>query len=171
MLRKFEKLLTQEKYDVALEKASDEIPYDRLLVFLGHDYKERGRTLEVISIEQITDLEEPTYAKVQFQVPFPFRIEPATAQQVGSVLHFINRQLELPGFEMDEVDDLLFFRYVWVTKSVDETLFKSLLGIIMMQLELFTETIERVATGSVTFNDLLEEVLAIARDEKMWEGV
>lgn len=173
-LKDLEKILRSEDVDSAIFEASEEAPYNRLLIFLGSDYQNREKTLELIVQQQ--ELAEQLFEKpakkqkngiffrCQFQLTFPFEIQEFALQQTASLLLFLNRHLELPGLEMSEIDNRLFYRYVLLTgeASPNRKLFLAIIGIIMMISELYTETIERIASGKTTFNELLEEVLKIA---------
>lgn len=172
MLQRFQRFLKADKFDYSLEEATEEVPYERLLLFIGSDYQERGRVVEITATEQLFSFEgktKPRYWKVQFLFTFPFKMKPEAAQQVGSVLHFLNRQIDLPGFEMNEVDDLIYYRHALLVRDngIDKRVFQGTLGMMMLVLDLFSETIERVAAGEMTFDDLLRSVLDIAGGEKV----
>ncbi|CCB87452.1 MULTISPECIES: hypothetical protein [Parachlamydia] len=161
--------LSSERYDCSLVMASEEIPFDQLLVFLGNDAKEREKILQITTFKQTMAQEskkkEESYHLVKFVVNLPFSVEPSAASQTASTLLFINRFLELPGFELGELEDQVFYRYVLFTKGnkVDPLLLFSLIGNVMMIIDLFNGVIESVASGEKTFNDLLEEMLSLTK--------
>lgn len=174
-LLKFQETLRKEEYDCSLVEASEEIPYERLLVFLGLDEKERERILEVTALKQefmkelgLVEPKEAHLLRVQLQVGFPFKIQPTASAQIASLVCYLNRMVELPGFEMNEIDLQLFYRYVLMygEKRFNETLFISIVGLIMLSIELFGSTFDKVATGEVTFNELLEQIIEIAKNTK-----
>lgn len=172
MLHRFQRFLNADKFDYSLEEATEEIPYERLLLFIGSDTKERGRVVEITATEQLFSLENkelPRYWRVQFLFTFPFKMEPEAAQQVGSLLHFLNRQIDLPGFEMSEIDDLITYRHALLVhdKGIDKRVFQGTLGMMMLVLDLFGDTIERVATGEMTFDELLQSILDIASEQEV----
>lgn len=159
-LKKIESLLKDEKFDYAPLPGNGKSENPRILVYIGEDYLKRQRPMEITAQAQyMKESTQSAYWRIQFKVPFPFGMSDATAQQVGSLLLFLNQMIELPGFELHEVDNLASFRYVLLTapNSLDTILLFSVIGNIMMLLDVFTETIERVAEGKSTFNDLLEE--------------
>lgn len=173
MLQQFQKILADEEYDCSLVKATDEIPYDRLLVFLGVDEKERERILEISSLKQEImhgfDLGsaksmEGDIFRIQFLVKFPFSVKPEAGSQLSSLICYLNRVIELPGFEMNEIDLQVFYRYVLMygEEKFNKKLFVSIVGIIMLLNELFSSTLDNVATGETTFNELLEKIVSIS---------
>jgi len=169
ILQQMKKDLLAERYDCSLELANEKIPNDQLIVFLGNDSSDREKILLVTAVEQVMQGEESKpsepYHLVHFHVVFPFTIAPLAASQTGSTILFINRLLELPGFEMGEIEEKVSYRYALFMhgKQVDKLLLFSIIGNIMMTLDLFSGIIESVATGQKTFNDLLEEMLTLTK--------
>lgn len=174
-LTQFEQTLKLEEFDCSLVEANEVIPYQRLLVFLGLDKKERERILEITALKQefikgldLSESHGSDLFRVQFQVGFPFNIQSEATAQIASLICYLNRQIELPGFEMNEIDLQLFYRYILLygEKKFNKQLCISIVGLIMLLLELFTSTLERVSSGEATFNDLLEEIIKIAHQIK-----
>lgn len=169
MLRQIRRYIEQENLPYVQEKKNKGDLFDRLLVSLGADYKKRDRLVEITVLEQelLEGLEtavpiEDRYYRIKFFSYLPFDVKPSTLGQVGPLLHFLNQLIDLPGFELHELENRVAFRYVLMTKGsgVDAKLIASLIGIIMFTLDLFGGNIEQVASGASTFNELLEEVFA-----------
>lgn len=163
-----EKALLDEKSDCAIIEPKDPFPYERLLVYLGNDRKFRERVLEITIKEQLfpqkVETNEVEYLSIQFKLMFPFEIKDIASQQVAHLLHFLNHFLELPGLEMSEAEGKIFYRYVLLCgkKAFDPQLCLSIIGNILLMLELFSQSIEVVALGEKNFNDLLHDVLDLA---------
>jgi len=68
--------------------------------------------------------------------------------------------LDLPGFEVDELNDRVVFSYVWFGKNepMDEMLLWGIFGQILMIADGYSDVIEDVATGKKTFVNVLEEI-------------
>lgn len=172
ILKQIASILEQGQANVTLVEASNDFPYPRLLVFLGNDYKNRERILalsaqgqSLVGLPGKHEMKSTEYIRVQFQTTFPFLMKDNAVFEVGSLLHFINHVVELPGFEMDELDNKIFYRYVLLSSRPDTnpTLYFSILGLIMMLLDLFTEAIEKLATGEASFNEMLEQMIELTR--------
>ena len=171
-------LLHAEGMDASLIGIDDVSPQDRILVFLGNDPQNREQILEITAQDQElgqglqsnTSQNAPQLARVQFQVLLPFKMQAVTAKEVASLICYLNRQMELPGLEMNEVDDLLFYRHVLLAthEDLNKTLVISVVGVIMFILKLYSELIESVASGKMTFNTVLEKVIEASQflDEK-----
>jgi len=172
-LKKFQSYLDPSELDSAVIEGSQETPHDRLLIYGGQDYKQRERIIEVTSqIQQLGQNLGPSntqndYLRVQFQVTLPFKVEELAGRDVASLLLFLNKLMELPGWEFNELEDQINYRYVLLSKSdgIDENLFAGLVGLILLICQLFTEVIEQIVSGKKSFNELMEEVLKIANKD------
>jgi hypothetical protein len=161
-----QKLLNEKTPHCHLVKASKEVPFDRLIVFLGTDTKKRERLLEIVESQPhlSEELTLPDFTalfqRLQFRVQLPFQVQDFTLSQMTSLLLFINRFLDLPGFELDELEGKVSYRYVWLTQTqtIDSSLLDHLVGMISLNLALFTEIIESIAEGKISFNDLLAQI-------------
>lgn len=174
-LVQFQSILRDEEYDCALVDATDVVPYERLLVFLGLDEKDRERILEVTILKQelmkgmeLTKSIEPDFFRIQFQIGFPFSALPETSNQITSFVCYLNRMIELPGFELNEIDLKLFYRYVLLygEEKFNKKMFISIVGMIMLTLELFSHSLEKIAVGEMTFNALLEQIISLGEKIK-----
>lgn len=160
-----ENFLEKEEFDCTRIPSSLELPYERLLVFIGLDYEKREQILEIVAQEQLQISDQEKYYRIQFQLSFPFKVENLALNQVGSLILFLNQLVDFPGLELHELNNQVVYRYVWLAKKsgIDSKLITSIVGIVMLLLELFTPSIERLAQGNTTFNELLEEVIKIAK--------
>lgn len=170
ILTRFEKIFRAEDRKCTLEPATEDFPLPQLLVDLGTDKQDRPRALAITLQEQFfqTILEsqklqaEAAYISIQFDIDFPFEMSVQTSREVACVLLFINRLIDLPGFGMSETDNQIYFRYVLLAqeKAVDKPLLLGIVGTIMLAMDLFGELIESAASGKMTFNQLLEKIIA-----------
>ncbi len=175
ILNKLETILVQEDYDCAIEPATDEFPMPQLLVHLGLDSKERERTLMIITDEPepetgLNGKEHATIqpiSTIQFTVPLPFNFTDDTHHDVLSIVCFINSMVELPGFEIEEMEDSVHFRYVLITQinSITPVLINSVISAITLLLDLFSDLLEKVALGEATFEELVQTLLEIAANK------
>lgn len=176
-LKQIQTILEKEEFTCSLFSADEYIPRDRLLVFLGLDLKKREQLLEVSAAQQPIASE---YAlpqgvslpfRIQFRVELPFKIEDLALNQVASLVLFLNQFTELPGFELDELNGKAIYRYVWIINPevITATMIMSIMGSIMLNLNLFSETIESLAEGKISFNDLLSQIVEIANRSRSTE--
>ena len=165
---------------------------DRILVFLGADADNREQFLEISAQEQILSPESnpsmdstgssgssgssgslgrSAYYRVQFQYMFPFKVDDLPLTQVGTFIHFLNRLIDLPGFELDELENQTYYRYVWLTKedAVDFIILNGIINMIGLSLIFFSQNLERLGTGKTSLNELLKEVIDITTHYKKQE--
>lgn len=161
------KELLEESFDCSLAASTATTPMDRLLLSLGLDGKKREQILEIIATQQQAppELALPSSVtlpyRLQFRFLLPFEVQSLAMNQVASLLLFLNQMLDLPGFELNELEGQVIYRYIWVTQmeNIDRLSLLSIIGSIMLTLALFTETIESVAEGKLSFNELLAQIV------------
>lgn len=174
VLKKVKQILEKEKFECSLSPSTAEFPADSLLVFLALDPKKRERMLEIAAGQQQAGIEfmmpqaaEIPY-RIQFAVKLPFKVIDLALSQVASLLHFINQFIDLPGFELNEMDGEVIYRYVWIISPsvINAAFIMSIVGSMMLNLSLFAETIESLADGRMSFNDLLSQIVKISETAK-----
>ena len=172
MINEIKKILENNQFLCSFP-LEDPIPLrESLDVILGSDYKERELVLAISATQQLPPPEHieanttPSPQRVQFWVELPFDVQDAALNQMSNLLHFLNQMIELPGFELDELNGKVIYRYVWIAhpKMIDESLIIGITGAILLTLNLLTGTIESLADGSVSFNDLLAQIVQLAKE-------
>lgn len=169
ILQNLEKILKESELDCSLEANVKAPPFGRLLVYLGQDAKDRERAIEITAqMQELFDIfrktaTEKKFVRVQFEIPFPFEVKDSALFDTGSLLSYLNRLSELPGFELDEMSGKIFYRYVLLSAKTDieKEIVLGILGVIMLLMDLYGEAIEKIANGEKTFEELLQEVLKI----------
>jgi hypothetical protein len=168
LLSQIQTLLEQEEYPFLHVSATDNIPYERLLVSLGVDQKKRDLKVEVtehtlpVLPKFASSADQTLPSKIQFRLILPFKVKNSSLNDISSLLHFLNQSIDLPGFGLDELEGRVIYRYVWLTSPshLDKISIITLLNALTLNLMLFSDTIESIAKGSSTFNDLLSEIVS-----------
>lgn len=97
---------------------------------------------------------------LQFLVFIPAVFKKSTAGELARLLLYINKELDIPGFGMDETSSLIFFRvmiHVYQNQVPAQTV-DSLLNALQMISHTFAPAIASVASGSTTFEEVLKKV-------------
>ncbi len=158
--------------DCLLIEARENSAIEQLIVYLGPDYKNRERLLSVqIQQQELgqslpgAQAEQLPYFYIQFKTQFPFPVKEVSLAQIASLMVFLNRLTQLPGFEMNEVENSVSFRYIHLTTEVEPNpkLCLSIIGNIMLLIDLYGETIEKVAIGQMSFNELLQQIVDLSK--------
>lgn len=78
---------------------------------------------------------------------------------VARLLHLLNKELDVPGFGMDEMAGVVFYRLMLPTpkKKIDSDLLLSFLKTIEHVCKMFSAPIEAVSSGKITLDQILEK--------------
>jgi len=163
-------LLEQNDLACILNEPSDDVPYEHLIVALKTPEMEKEDLLEISThpqtFEGISTGGDPSdsYHLINFQFVLPTQMTPATFNQVSSCLHFFNRLLHCPGFELDELSDQVIYRYTWFVKKkgIDSFLLMQVIGNLHLCYQMFGRYIQEIAEGQYTLEDILEKVTALS---------
>lgn len=98
-------------------------------------------------------------ALLQILAYFPFTYQDHMLFDLTRFFHIINKEVDMPGFGMDEQEKLLFYRLVipCLDKKFDPKLLESYLHATENAMEMFFGSIGIIASGSAKLDDLLEE--------------
>ena len=122
---------------------------------------------QIFTILKISAQEYPLFLRIfessqllQLLVFIPTNLSPETTVDVARLLHLLNKEVDMPGFGMDEIANIIFYRLMIPLhkKKVDEELFITYLKTAQNICELFAQAIEAVANGQATLNEILEKV-------------
>lgn len=147
--------------DSTVVPANVVITHPRLVVHIGNDASNRERVIEVTA--QTTETGESpakAYVRIQLDSKFPFTVEDVALSDVSQFLHFLNLQLEVPGFYLDLFTNTIIYRYVLLADSghIPEKMILSMVGIVLFLQDVFGGPFERLATNKVTLPELLREI-------------
>jgi hypothetical protein len=83
--------------------------------------------------------------------------------EVAQLLHLLNKELELPGFGLDDTMRLPFFRHMLFAKDgvIDPDLLMAVIDAIEVACSTFTPVITQVAEGKLKYR----EVVKLAREQ------
>lgn len=124
-----------------------------LMAIIGYRQDETPQTLEIKinrSQEQIH-----IYA-LDCQMEVSSLNSSEVIREVSSFLFFINRMSEPPGFFLHELDDTIYYRYVWIGTSLDAATLHALLERIADLFESYCGLITEIAKGQLSFHQALE---------------
>lgn len=154
--------------DAFLQESTPEMDMPVLLVFLGMDSQSRERTAQITVIHQEMGeglaggpKEGKSFFTLNIRVPLPCEINDNAHSDLCSAVCYVNSNLMLPGFEYHEGEDHLLFRHVLLVREdlVSETQILSILGWIIFTLDLYAATLGEVASGKMTFDELIQQVI------------
>ncbi len=144
-----------------------ELNLNALLQFL----KEQGlqasiqqETQQVYAPLQVEQREFPFFSRVfdqsgllQLLVFIPCKLQDKTLSDVCRLLHMFNKELDIPGFGLDEVAGVVFFRCMVPGHDgeIPEDTVLSFLQTLKTVCNSFSPAVEAMAAGAITFDQML----------------
>ena len=132
------------------------------IVDLEHDSR------EIFTILKLANLDFPIYLRIftessliQLITYIPSQLSKITLNETARLLHILNKEVDMPGFGLDENALLIFYRQVLPLhqRQIDEDLFLSYLNTSEQITQLFNSAIQAVASGKATPEVALKEIL------------
>lgn len=120
---------------------------------------------QIACILSVDGLELPLFLKIHQESPLlqlvlflPGKLNKTSLLEVSRLLHFLNKEIDLPGFGMDEISGTLFYRASIL--SINQLIDSQILEIHIKSMESIsssmTPLILKVADGSVKFESVLK---------------
>ncbi len=99
---------------------------------------------------------------------FPTQLKESSLTDTARLLHIFNKELDIPGFGMDEESKTVFFRCLLPThgKKVHAKLVWEMVSTVRSVCEGFSQAIEAVAMGATTLLELTQQAEVMRNKEK-----
>lgn len=133
----------------------------------NYDAKLQSETNQIYFIHKAGQLEFPIFFRIfekgdllQLLAFIPSNFKEGTQTEVARLLHLLNKELDIPGFGMDETEGVIFYRSMLPAfdKKIDLNLLESFLKAIPVICETFAPVIIAVANKKASFKDVLRKV-------------
>ncbi len=141
----------------------------------GYEAKIQEETGQVYAIFKENDQEYPIFARIyeggellQLIAFFPYQLEKDVLPDIARLLHLLNKELDIPGFGMDEFGGVSFFRCMLNTpgKKLNEDLLDLYLNTIRLACKSFGPTIAAVTSGAMSVDDIIYKAQAAVKEMK-----
>lgn len=163
-------LLQHYGYVCEHNQKNDKVPYDYIKFSIGADAMGRSRHMVVNIIDTTMNVPKGKGVEeymniekfVQLTTLLPFTVNEGHMGEVARMLMFYNKTLDIPGFGLDEITRTIFFRYAFIKPNsvMNKETFMGIVGMIILLLDSFTNSIEEVAAGA-SMKDTLTKILDI----------
>ena len=102
----------------------------------------------------------------------PCNFQGETLYEVARTLHMINREIDLPGFGMEEQAKTIFYRLMVPAPNgqIDEKLVLAYLKSIHLVITSFHQVIQAVASGEMSLMQVIEQLNKTAATEETVSG-
>lgn len=97
---------------------------------------------------------------LQLLLFLPCTIKKGCESELARLLHRINKEVDIPGYGMDESSDVVFYRFMLAgyKKQIEEAAILSYLRSLEKLCDAFTVPIVAVAQGRLTFQAILDQL-------------
>lgn len=145
------------------------VDQDSLLQFLkskSFDAKLQAETKQIYTLLSVQGRDFPLFIRIfepsdllQLLVFMPCQIKHGTHADLARLLHLINKELDIPGFGMDENAEVVFYRCMLPVpgKKIDEKLLETYLKSIQLICESISPPVIAVASGLATFAEIMKK--------------
>ncbi len=91
---------------------------------------------------------------------------PEKVADMGRLLHMFNKELDVPGFGMDELIGVVFFRCMIPSHKheIQEQIVESYLSTFKTVCHSFSPAVEALAAGAITFDQMLAKAAAAQKE-------
>lgn len=129
---------------------------------------------QVFASLSINDFDYPMFIRrlkggnlLQVITFIPCTLEDGSANDVGRLLHMINKELDMPGFCSDEESKTIFYRLVvpCLNQKVDEDLFHAYINTTKQVCTMFGTIIQAIAIKAMGLQEMLDKAkeLSVAK--------
>lgn len=128
--------------------------------------EKQAETNQLYVVLKIAEREFPLFIRIfeggellQLLTFLPCNTKPSTLADTARLLHLLNKELDVPGFGMDEDSSTVFYRcMIPVQKAqLDEVLFDAYMNSIELVCRSFAPVVVAVAFGAATFEEILKK--------------
>lgn len=146
------------------------VDQDSLLQFLKakkYDAKLQGETKQLYMLLSAQGKDFPLFIRIfetsdllQLLAFMPCQIKYGAHDDLARLLHLINKELDIPGFGMDENAGVVFYRCMLPVpgKKIDEALLETYIKSIQLICESISSPVLALASGVATYTEILQKV-------------
>lgn len=145
------------------------VEQDKILTYLKDkniNAQLQKETNQICIVFKLGEKEYPLFIRIfeggellQLLAFLPCNIKEKTAGDTARLLHLLNKEIDMPGFGMDEAASVVFYRQMIPAKDkkVDKTLFDAYLHAAQVVCQSFAPVIAAVAYGAATFQEVVQK--------------
>ncbi len=154
------------------------LSYDALTPFLKQQDVEvelQKETSQLYGPLKVANREFPFFVRIfeeggllQMLVFLPCNVVKERIADMGRLLHMFNKELDIPGFGMDEAIGVVFFRCMIPSfqKEIPDTTVEAYLKTFKTICQSFSPAVEALAAGVVTFDEMLAKANEAQKEEE-----
>lgn len=151
-LDNIKQFLLSKKHDVQYQKETNQLYL--LFKIEGHDFPLFIRVYEEGDLLQL----------IMF---IPTSIREGSAGDLARLLHTLNKEIDIPGFGMDESSKVVFYRLMIpaLNKQVEEGVVELLFNSLPLVAESFAPVIMTAAAGVATYEEIMKKMEEMQKNQ------
>ncbi len=133
-----------------------------------HDYEPsiQEETQQVYTVLNVEKKDYPLFMRIfdeghllQLLVFIPCELKKEAVSDMARLLHLLNKELDIPGFGMDEKAAVVFYRVMLPTphKKIDSELLLAYVKTVEHVCQMFATPVEAVGFGHATLDQILQK--------------
>lgn len=139
----------------------------RHLISQSFEPQFQAETQQLYLIFKVENREFPLFFRIydggdllQMLSFIPCMLKPTAINDLSRLLHLLNKELDIPGFGVDEASSVIFYRIMLPASEgqIDLKIVDTFVGSIKNVVETFAPVIATVAAGMTTFQEVLKKV-------------
>lgn len=143
-------------------------PNSLLTVLRKNDYQAdiQEDSQQVYTLLKVEQKEYPLFLRIfdeghllQILAFIPCPLEKASVPDMARLLHLLNKELDMPGFGMDEIAGAVFYRLMLPTpkKKIEEDIIIAFIKTVEQVCKMFATPVEAVGYGQITLDEILNK--------------
>lgn len=133
---------------------------------LGYEATVQSETNQIVVIFKHDNRQFPLFIRtlhdgelLQLLTFIPCNIKPEQANDMARFLHIVNKELDVPGFCMDESSWTVFYRLLLPApkKELADETFEAFLNTTQVVCKSFSPVIEAIAMGAMSLDEVLKK--------------
>lgn len=133
---------------------------------LGIDVQLQQETNQLFFLKKIAKTDYPIFIRIveesellQVLAFLPFNLVPKTIADTARILHLLNKELDVPGFGMDETSSTIFYRCMLSVRNqkVDTDLLEAYIKAIEFVCNAFVPIVGSIVQGITSYDEAVKK--------------
>lgn len=135
----------------------------------------QAETNQILIVNKIENIEFPLFIRlieeselIQLLLFFPTNVKAESLNDLSRSLHLLNKELDIPGFGIDEKNNLVYFRMIIPCngQKCDPVIFDKLLNAVQMIGKSFLPLIAAASQGILDFKEVQKRLAEMMQKGK-----
>lgn len=157
-------LLKKEEFDCILVESADPVPHEKVVVSLGKGSGDIPQFLDIYYSEQPAgplSTKGFTYKTYTFSTRYSLEYNSDTVYETARFVNLLNTLVEIPGFEINELEQLIRYRYIFLSSAeIEKELLLTIVGMHIFAVDMVLPLIDSIVSGKASFEDILDIVIS-----------